>query len=116
MCIRDSYKVLIADDNPTNLFLAKTIIEKIAPNVTILEAQDGLEAFTYCQTSSPSIIFMDLQMPRMNGWEAAKNILKLPHCTNTPIIALSAGSLKEEKEKSYEAGMVDFIPKPIMEG
>jgi signal transduction histidine kinase/response regulator RpfG family c-di-GMP phosphodiesterase len=109
-------KVLIADDNPTNLFLARSIIEKFSPNVTIIEAKNGLEAYNYCQKDCPSIIFMDLQMPRMNGWEATINILELPHCSHVPIIALSAGNLLEEKEKSYEVGMVDFILKPIVDG
>jgi CheY-like chemotaxis protein len=52
----------------------------------------------------------------MNGWEATINILELPHCSHVPIIALSAGNLLEEKEKSYEVGMVDFILKPIVDG
>ncbi|MEX2593475.1 MAG: response regulator [Anditalea sp.] len=110
-----SYKVLIAEDNPTNMLLARIIIERIAPNVVIIEAYNGLEALHYCQKESPSIAFMDIQMPVMNGFEAAKKILKLPHCANVPIIALSAGNVKGEREKSLKAGMVDFIPKPIVE-
>ena len=54
-------------------------------------------------------------MPLMNGFEAAKKILALPHCTDLPIIALSAGSIKEEIERSMEVGMVDFISKPVAE-
>lgn len=109
------YKVLIAEDNPTNMLLARIIIERIAPNALIVEAHNGLEAIQYCQQETPSIVFMDIQMPQMNGYEAAKIILDLPHCLNVPIIALSAGNVKGEREKSLEVGMVDFIPKPIIE-
>lgn len=109
-------KILIAEDNSTNLFLARTILKNLVPNGTIIEAHDGLEALQYCQNESPSIIFMDIQMPMMNGLEAAKKIKELPHCKNVPIIALTAGNVKGEKEKSFEAGMVDFIPKPFIEG
>lgn len=109
------YSVLITEDNPTNMLLAKIIIEKIAPNATIAEAHNGLEAIHFCQKSTPSIIFMDIQMPNMNGYEAAKIILQIPECCQVPIIALSAGNVKGEREKSLAVGMVDFVPKPIIQ-
>lgn len=111
----NAYEILIAEDNPTNMLLAKILLKKIAPNAIIHEAKDGKEALEICEKSCPSLIFMDIHMPRMDGFEATKNILQLPHCKHVPILALSAGHVKGEKEKSLEAGMVDFIPKPIVE-
>jgi PAS domain S-box-containing protein len=112
---QNGLKVLIAEDNPTNMLLAKIIIKKISGHIIIHEALNGLEAFEHCRKERPSLVLMDIQMPLMNGLEATKKILELPHCTDLPIIALSAGNIKEEIDRSMEVGMVDFISKPIAE-
>src|SRR5690606_8441153 len=69
----------------------------------------------FCLGNRPDIVFMDIQMPILNGIEAAQKILQLPHCQNVPIIALSASNVVEERERSIHAGMVDFLTKPIAE-
>lgn len=107
--------VLIAEDNAINMLLAKTIIRKIAPNATIIEAVNGLEALAYCENNTPNIILMDVQMPEMNGYEATKKIRLTEAGRNVPILALTAGNVKSEKEKCLKAGMDDFILKPIVE-
>ena len=109
------YTILVVEDNPTNMFLMKVILERLAPKIKVIEANDGLEAFQHCIEEAPSLIFMDIQMPKMNGYDSAKSIRQLSHCMSTPIIALSAGNVKGEKEKSFEAGMNDFISKPLLE-
>ncbi|WP_428657510.1 PAS domain S-box protein [Runella sp.] len=109
-------RVLIAEDNPVNMLLAKTIIRRVAPNAVILEALNGLEALKVCQWQLPDIILMDVQMPEMNGYEATEKIRELQDEIHIPIIALTAGNLKGEKEKCLEAGMDDFIAKPFVEG
>ncbi len=107
--------ILIADDNAINILLAKTIIRRIAPNAAIYEAANGLEALAYCETNKPDLILMDVQMPEMNGYEATKQIRLTEAGMNVPILALTAGNVKSEKEKCLEAGMDDFILKPIVE-
>ncbi|MGY4383066.1 PAS domain S-box-containing protein [Pedobacter sp. UYP24] len=107
--------ILIAEDNAINMLLAKTIIRRIAPNAAIYEAANGLEALTYCETNKPDLILMDVQMPEMNGYEATKQIRLTEAGKNVPILALTAGNVKSEKEKCLEAGMNDFILKPIVE-
>ena len=108
--------VLIAEDNDVNLLLAKTIIRRIIPNVILVEAKNGIEALEYCRKQLPDLIFMDVQMPEMNGYEATKNIRIIEGAgKHTPIIALTAGNVKSEREKCLEAGMDDFIVKPIVE-
>ena len=107
--------ILIAEDNPVNMFLAKTVIRKIAPNAEIIEAENGLKAVESCKKQLPAIIFMDVQMPEMNGYEATIAIRDLEGENHVPIIALTAGNVKGEKEKCLEAGMDDFVTKPFVE-
>jgi len=112
---KEVIRVLIAEDNPVNMLLAKTIIRRAAPNAVIVEAINGTEAFKLCRTELPDIIFMDVQMPEMNGYEATQKIRELQQATHIPIIAVTAGNLKGEKEKCLEAGMDDFVAKPFVE-
>jgi PAS domain S-box-containing protein len=111
----DRVSILIAEDNAINMLLAKTIIRRIAPNALIYEAKNGLEALEYCRMNRPDLILMDVQMPEMNGYEATSNIRQLEPAITAPIIALTAGNVKSEKEKCLAAGMDDFLLKPIVE-
>ncbi|WP_162523799.1 PAS domain S-box protein [Flavobacterium sp. LMO8] len=104
-------KVLIVDDNKINMLLTKTLVRNKLPNCTIYEAKNGKEAVEITQTNNPDLIFMDIQMPIMNGYEATTEIRKTN--SNTIIIAITAGIITGEKEKCLEAGMNDFIIKPI---
>ena len=107
--------VLIAEDNAVNMLLARTIIKKLAPNFRLLEASNGKEAVHICMSTQPDLILMDVQMPEMNGYEATKAIRKLNHSFRIPIIALTAGNVKGEREKCLAAGMDDFLVKPVIE-
>lgn len=112
---RERYLIIIAEDNPVNMFLAKTIISKIAPNAIILQAENGREAVEFCKKKLPDIIFMDVQMPEMNGYEATLAIRSLQGRIHVPIIALTAGNVLGEREKCLKAGMDDFISKPFVQ-
>jgi PAS domain S-box-containing protein len=111
----DEVNILIAEDNAINMLLAKTIIRRIAPNAVIYEATNGLEALEYCRMNKPDLILMDVQMPEMNGYEATKSIRQIIPAITSPIIALTAGNVKSEREKCLAAGMDDFLLKPIIE-
>lgn len=108
------YKVLVVDDNMFNILLIKTIITQILPNAQISEASNGNEAVELYRSVQPDIIFMDIQMPDMNGYEAAKIIRSIEKLNRIPIIALTAGTLKDEKERCLEAGMNDYVSKPFV--
>lgn len=109
------FTVLLAEDNPINMLLAKTIIHKIAPKATIVQTSNGYEALEYCKKELPDLILMDVQMPEMNGYEATKNIRAIEQNVHTPIVAFTAGNVKGEREKCIQAGMDDFVVKPIVE-
>ena len=112
---RDIIKVLIAEDNSVNMLLARTIVKRITPNAIFTEAKNGTEALRYCGHAEFDIIFMDVQMPDMNGYEATAEIRKLGDYAEVPIIALTAGNVKGEREKCLACGMNDFLAKPVIE-
>jgi PAS domain S-box-containing protein len=113
--IKANVRILIAEDNPINMLLAATIIKKIAPVAEVVEARNGKEAVEASRQQLPDIIFMDIQMPVVNGYEATEQIREISRHTHIPIIALTAGNVKGEREKCMAAGMDDFITKPFVE-
>lgn len=106
--------ILIVEDEETNYMFIKTLLEEIGLNCTIYHSKNGKEAVELCQTNNEiDLILMDLKMPVMNGFEASKKIKTIR--PNLPIIAQTAYSTKEDKEKALLAGCEDFITKPINE-
>lgn len=112
--ISTSYNILVADDDSVNMFLTKTMIEAILPRANVLEAFNGKDAIKLFKTEKPDIIFMDIQMPEMDGLEATIEIRKIEVESRIPIIALSAGTKKGDKEKCIETGMDDYVSKPLV--
>jgi PAS domain S-box-containing protein len=107
--------ILIAEDNDFNMTLVKAMIYNIFPNVQIIEAVNGYEAYLFWKQIQPDLILMDIQMPELNGLEATQQIriLEKESGKHTPIIALTAGALKEEQENCFNAGMDNYLTKPI---
>lgn len=109
------FNILVAEDNPVNKFLAKTIIKKALPNAVILEASDGQEAVEMFSSEKIDLIFMDVQMPILSGFEATHEIRELEkEGEHIPIIALTARTVKGEKERCQEFGMDDYVTKPVI--
>lgn len=108
--------ILIAEDNRVNMLLIKTVLKRITPHATLIEANNGREAVVHCQSKFPDLILMDIQMPDMNGYEATTRIRAIQQENrHIPIIAVTAGSLKSEKNRCLDAGMDDIIVKPFVE-
>ena len=107
--------VLIVEDVAMNMALAKIIVKKLCPDAEIFEALNGKEAVLYYQKRKPALILMDIQMPVMDGIEASVAIRKLDkkNSMHTPIVALTAGAFKAEKDRCFNAGMDDFLTKPL---
>ena len=106
-------KILIVDDDEINIYLTKSIISQVYADGILLEASNGKEAVDIFQKEKPDIIFMDIQMPEMNGYEATKEIRKLETISRIPIIALTAGTVKGSNDLCFDAGMDDYACKPI---
>lgn len=106
--------VLIVDDNPMDRLLAKTMVELLLSNVLIEEACDGIKAAEKAQKNLPDIIFMDLQMPNMNGYEASRIIREFDKNHQTKIMALTANKTQGVHERCLQAGIDDYISKPFV--
>ncbi|RCH56471.1 hypothetical protein DJ568_01020 [Mucilaginibacter hurinus] len=106
-------QILIAEDNVVNVMLMKKLLSKWRITPTI--AENGERAIQLLQYGNFDLILMDLQMPVMNGFEAAMEIRKLPdpRKANIPIIALTASALFDIREKVYSSGMNDYVSKPF---
>ncbi|MCF8349078.1 MAG: response regulator [Bacteroidales bacterium] len=107
--------IVIVEDVEMNMLLISTLIRQIVPGVQIHKARNGKEGLELTKNHHPDLIFMDIQMPEMDGLEATMAIRQ--HETGSkkhiPIIALTAGAIKGEEEKSRAAGMDYFLTKPI---
>ncbi|MCC8423835.1 ATP-binding protein [Mucilaginibacter sp. UR6-11] len=107
-------RMLIAEDNPVNVMLMKKLLSKwnIVPSI----AENGERAVELIQYGNFDIILMDLQMPVMNGFDAAKEIRKMPDPkkSSIPIIALTASALFDIRERVQESGMNDYVSKPFI--
>ncbi len=105
--------VLVAEDHFVNQQLFQTILEK--RGFSVLVADDGLEALQKVKTEPEiGLIFMDVQMPNLNGFDATKRIRELG--IETPIVAVTANALSGDRERSLEVGMDDYIAKPFKIG
>lgn len=107
-------KILVAEDHKINLALCRIFIKEIIPEAIVIEAANGLQAVQQFEKEKPTIVFMDIQMPEMDGYEACAEIRKYETETPVPIIALTAGTVKGEKEKCISCGMNDYIAKPFV--
>ena len=103
--------ILIVEDDPKSLKLIRDLLR--ASGYAIIEATDGRQGVEQARAQKPDLIFMDIQMPVVNGIEATK-ILKTDRATkDIPIIALTASAMKEDKVKAFQAGCDGYITKPI---
>jgi PAS domain S-box-containing protein len=108
-----SLEILLAEDNPVNQRVALRILERQGHKVLV--AASGREALDALGRHSFDILLMDIQMPEMNGWEAAAAIREQEKSTGAhlPIIALTAGAMEGDREKCLAAGMDDYVAKPF---
>jgi two-component system sensor histidine kinase/response regulator len=104
-------KVLLAEDNEINQQVATELLEKAGLRVTI--ANNGKEAIKAVEGSEFDLVLMDVQMPEMGGLEATGCIRENPQFSNLPIVAITAQAMTGDREKCIEAGMDDYITKPI---
>lgn len=106
-------RVLVAEDNIVNQMVIKAMLEKVGCDVVI--ASNGKLAVEKFNGSGPGIVLMDMSMPEMDGAQATKAIRKIQQESGdqTPIIGVTAHALKEDRQRCIDAGMDDYLPKPV---
>ncbi|MES0337111.1 MAG: response regulator, partial [Candidatus Magnetobacterium sp. LHC-1] len=109
--VKVDVNILLVEDNATNRLLAREVLKKQGYAVT--EAVDGAKAIELLKNNRFDIILMDVHMPVMDGFEATKIIKDSPATRSIPVIAMTAYAMKGDRERCLEAGMDDYITKPI---
>ncbi len=110
--LAENSSILVAEDEPTNMLLISEVLTKMG--FSVLKAGNGKEVIDILETQTPSLIFMDINMPEMDGFETTVIVRQMPSPQNhIPIIALTADAMKEDRERCLNSGMNDYISKPF---
>jgi len=104
-------RILIADDTVRSRELLRSILE--SSGYEVLEAEDGEQVVAQASAFGPNLIILDLQMPKMNGYDAAKALRKTPAFKTTPILALTAAISDMSPDAIAAAGFTGYLVKPI---
>lgn len=104
-------KVLLAEDNEINQQVAQELLLALGLDVVIVN--NGREAVEQLQKESFQLVFMDIQMPEMDGFQATEKIRSMPQFDKLPIVAMTAHAMRRDREKCLAAGMNDHIAKPL---
>lgn len=104
-------KILLVEDNPQNRYLVTFLLEHNGYEVIV--AEDGAEAVSAAAEHQPDLILMDVQLPGMDGYEATRKIKADSRFSATPVIALTAHSMKGDRDRALEAGCDDYLTKPV---
>jgi len=104
-------RILFVEDNESNIYLMKFILEKNGFEVIV--AKDGIRGVEMAKQEKPELIVMDIQLPKIDGYEATKRIKKIPELKDIPIIAVTSYAMTGDREKTLKAGCTDYIEKPI---
>ena len=105
------HRVLLAEDNALNQQVACELLDEFGLQVEV--ANDGEQAVQMAREQRYDLILMDMQMPRLDGLEATRRLQALGLTVQTPVIAMTANALASDRERCQQAGMVDFVSKPI---
>lgn len=104
--------VLVVEDHFINMELMKEMLDRL--NCTVDTAENGIDALGHISRQNYDIIFMDLQMPEMDGFQTTKEIRNMQKGKReTPIIAITANAMQSDKQKCLDAGMDDYLAKPF---
>jgi two-component system cell cycle response regulator DivK len=106
-----SHTILLVEDNEQNRYLATFLLEKAGHRV--LHAPDGRAALDLATVHRPDLVLMDIQMPEMDGYEAARQLRATPGLERLPIVAVTSYAQAGDRQRALEAGFCGYLEKPI---
>jgi CheY-like chemotaxis protein len=104
-------KILYVEDNDDNIYMLRSRLTRAG--YTVVVATDGAQGVAMAASERPDLVLMDLSLPVLDGWEAARRIKTAPETSGIPIIALTAHAMPGDQEKALAAGCDDFDTKPV---
>lgn len=104
-------KLLYVEDNEDNIYMLQSRLERRGFSVVV--ATDGEQAVEMALAEKPSLIIMDLSLPKVDGWEATRRLKANEHTRQIPVVALSAHAMVGDRESALDAGCDDFDTKPV---
>lgn len=104
-------KILVIEDNEQNLYLVTFILEK--HNYQVIQARDGREGIELAKQAKPDLILLDIQLPVMDGYAVAEELLNNPGLADVPIVAVTSYAMSGDRERVLAAGCTGYIEKPI---
>lgn len=107
-----SATILLVEDNAANRYLATFLLEN--SGFTVVHAHNGAEAVVAAQNEKPDLILMDIQMPEVDGYGAARRIKAEPHLAHIPLVAVTSFAMPGDREKALGAGFAGYLEKPIL--
>jgi CheY-like chemotaxis protein len=104
-------KILYVEDNDDNIYMLKNRLSRAG--FTVIIANDGEQGVAMAASEQPDLVLMDLSLPGIDGWEAARRLKAAPETNRIPIIALTAHVMPGDREKALGAGCDEFDTKPV---
>jgi CheY-like chemotaxis protein len=105
------YRILVAEDDPTNQYVFRAILRSAGYEPVIVE--NGLQALERARVETPHLFLLDMMMPVMDGYETAWRIVQDPIFDGVPIVALTARAMQGDADRTLQAGCDDYLAKPI---
>jgi two-component system cell cycle response regulator DivK len=103
--------VLLIEDNDANRYLARFLLEK--NGLEVVQAKNGVEGVRLALAQPPDLILMDIEMPEMDGYEAARRLKSEPSTAHVPIMAFTSYAHPADRERALERGFSDYLEKPF---
>ena len=111
LCVSMTKRVLVVDDNPVTRELIREVLD--SPDLQVLEAADGREAFARISEAIPDLMLLDIRMPGQSGFEVLRRIREDPRLDSLRVLAFTAFAMHEDCRKALAAGFDGYITKPI---